>query len=303
MYIPKTIKVKVQENKGSTGPFLGYATFIDERGALRKEKSWNSWGNKIHGEFDNVPLKGFKLEKTVQRSRDWFGSGRSVFRIIHPNFFIFEISANNLSEIILSSNINCGEIVDECILAWDKTNLALIPCSTEDYNAHKKATELIENGPEKISELIVGNFYQNRDGGNVGHYVGKFPTLKVKKLYVNKNGKSTTSIRWGYGNDVLRVDMMCTINECHFFKTGYGFQTYVSPTVYKSLDKKPIVVEPDFVPEVQYYYDQIIPSDIARRKDPDELKAWILKNENILKSQFQEDQPVFIKFSKLKGKE
>jgi hypothetical protein len=87
---------------------------------IRKEYSWNQWRQKEIEPLDilNIPTSGFVLEKQYQRSRDWFGSGRSVWQVKHPQGFIFEITSNNLDAIISNCDIVKGEIMCECVFAW-----------------------------------------------------------------------------------------------------------------------------------------------------------------------------------------
>lgn len=177
MFIPKVLRVITQEEKTNENTPLCYITYIDEKGKFRKEQSWKNWGKFDLGEFENEPISGFKMENVVQRSRDWFGTGRNLFRIQHPKGVVFEISANNFGAICESTEVSFGEIKTECVLAWDKTELALIPTCSEDYQNNLIHTDKIVTGHVKPSELVIGKGYQDRNGEFVGYYIGKFPTL------------------------------------------------------------------------------------------------------------------------------
>lgn len=300
MFIPKEIKVRIRHertrynettrrlepiDKNDPGPHLGYATYCDEKGKLRKEVSWRGWGDTDLGDFKNIPKKGFKLEKTVNRSRDWFGSGKTMFRVIHPDNFIFEISANNLNEIILSCNLNKGDIDDECILAWDGLNLALIPCSTESYKIHSKATERIENGALKPSDLIIGKAYQERNGQCVGYYVGRFYSLTCEFVEYDKLGQCLTDMNY-YDRRNLNKHSTTVIfkpKQEYFFKDeGRYYRTWATPKLYEC-DKKSKVIEKGFIPVRDNYYDPIIPDDLVKRKNKDEILKWAEENANIVR--------------------
>lgn len=49
---------------------------------------------------------------------------------------------------------------------------------------------------------------------------------------------------------------------------------------------KPKIIEKDFVPERQIYYDPIIPDDLVKRKDVDGILKWAEENRNIIRSIF-----------------
>lgn len=306
MYIPKEVKVKIRyeqrwdhvaqkyviTNESEPGPHLGYATYVDEKGKLRKETSWNGWGNKHLGDFANGPKRGFKLEKAISRSRDWFGSGRTMFRMIHPDNFIFEISANNLNEIILSCNLNKGEIDDECVLAWDGLNLALIPCSTDEYLEHSKTTKKIENGTLKSKDLIIGNAYQDRNAKYIGHYVGRFYSLSTEFIEYDINGRNVKEKLYGR-NPVHCTEVIFKIKQDYYFKrmdvngSNY-YQTWANPKLY-TCDKPNINFGVGFIPQREYYYSPIIPDDIIKRKDKDEIVKWAQDNKIITRSLFGVD--------------
>jgi hypothetical protein len=296
MYIPKEIKVRIQfnstrwnqatgkheaVNENEKGPHLGYATYLDEKGKLRKETSWKGWGHKHIGDFKNIPKRGFKLEKTVSRSRDWFGSGKTMFRIVHPDNFIFEISSDNFSEICQSCDLRKGLIEDDCVLAWDGTNLALIPCSTEDFIEHSKETAGIEAGPVKNSELIIGDNYKERNGNDLGHYAGKFYVLETVVTEYNKDGKSHEEYTKDcYRRDfqAVRADVTYIIKQRHFFRRGRDyFNSLASPKAYVS-DAQKYVFVPGSIPKTSSYESPIIPDELAKSKDKNAIIEWAHTN-------------------------
>ena len=65
IFIPKKINVGFQNRDDTYTGKLAYVIYYDEKGKLRKEKSWNSWRdqNIPNEEFDNVPISGFVLNK------------------------------------------------------------------------------------------------------------------------------------------------------------------------------------------------------------------------------------------------
>ena len=63
----KKIKVGFQERSDTFTKKLAYVIYYDQKGKLRKEKSWNSWkDDKIQDlDFDNIPTSGFVLNKML----------------------------------------------------------------------------------------------------------------------------------------------------------------------------------------------------------------------------------------------
>jgi len=236
MFIPKVLRVITKEKKTNDNIPLCYITYVDEKGKLRKETSWKNWGKFDLGEFDNEPISGFKMENVVQRSRDWFGSGRNMFRIQHPKGVVFEISANNFGAICESTEISFGEIKSECVLAWDKTELALIPTCSEDYQNNLIHTDKIVTGHTKPSDLVIGKGYQDRNGDFVGYYIGKFPTLLYSSEKVNKNyyeHSYITSVKF------KRQHLFLHSIEYSNGTGSYLFDRFISdPKVYESTNNK-----------------------------------------------------------------
>ena len=66
-FIPEKIKVGYNSRNDTYTKKLAYIIYYDNKGVLRKEKSWNSWRNIDLGddEFKNEPIEGFILNKHV----------------------------------------------------------------------------------------------------------------------------------------------------------------------------------------------------------------------------------------------
>lgn len=132
--IPEKIVVGFQERTDTFTGKLAYVTLRDETGKLRKEASWESWRSKSIPslELDNKPLNGFVINKGVQRAAG-FSSGRSTIRIYHPLDFEFEIDVDNLTFLLMHSDVSKRDILQECILAWQGSSLVLLPVNCDEY--------------------------------------------------------------------------------------------------------------------------------------------------------------------------
>lgn len=161
---------------------------------IKKEYSWNKWRQKEIEPLDilNVPTSGFILEKQYQRSRDWFGSGRSVWQVKHPQGFIFEITSNNLDAIISNCDIVKGEIMCECVFAWAGMNMSLLPIWSEEYQKSVQDT-LIKTLSKsvKIGNVEVGNkvlLANNQEVVYLGRFLYSLQTVAESYDYYRKNG-------------------------------------------------------------------------------------------------------------------
>lgn len=65
--IPDKIKVGFQERGDTYTGKLSYVTYINKKGKLAKEISWEGWRDKeiTPLELDNVPTEGFVLNKKL----------------------------------------------------------------------------------------------------------------------------------------------------------------------------------------------------------------------------------------------
>ena len=115
LFIPEKIKVGYQERSDTYTKMLAYVIYYDQKGKLRKEKSWRSWcdlpGNPngySYGrdttdhkgiepnDFENVPTEGFVLNKKVGDYKSDWNHRKAHIRVFDPRGFEFEISVENL---------------------------------------------------------------------------------------------------------------------------------------------------------------------------------------------------------------
>ena len=175
MFIPKKLKIGFQTRKDTFTEKLAYVIYYDEKGALRKEASWTSWcDSKIPSmEIDNVPTIGYVFNKGIKRDGYW-GNGRSVIRVHDPRGFEFEISVNNMIGLLMHSDVAKREIQQECVFAWQGTELCLLPTNSVEY---QESVEFTERQDKKISAkaLIKGATYKAKKNETTYVYLGYFP--------------------------------------------------------------------------------------------------------------------------------
>lgn len=143
-----------------------------ENNKIKKECSWNNWRDeKIHPrEFKNEPLSGYLISDNTKRSTDWFGSGRSMWRITDPRGFVFEITSENLNAIIDHCVISHGKIDQKCILTWDSGSMALV---TENSDLYQEAISNTQRTQERVylKDINLGDVVQ-LETGETGEFFG-----------------------------------------------------------------------------------------------------------------------------------
>ncbi len=199
LFIPKKCKVGFNlRNDCYTGK-LGYIIAYDGK-QWRKEKSWESWrqkvgqeynngnGSYVNGkwiqpkkilgeevtpfEFDNIPTSGFVLNKKVGGYKSNWNMRQTYARCFDPRGFEFEISIPNLLYILEHSNCMRGKGLEgEFLYSWDKKDLVLLPSEAPEF---QQATNYTNLQSLKISskDLTPGCSYKTKKEENL-IYVGK----------------------------------------------------------------------------------------------------------------------------------
>lgn len=174
LYIPEKIKVGYQNRSDTYTSKLAYITYFDEKGILRKEKSWESWRDKkiAAHEFDNEPTEGLVLNKKVGGGRYGWNPRGEWIRVYDPRGFEFEINIANL--LFILSEVDCSRgkgLEGKFVYAWDKTQLILLPVGSQEYI---KSTTFTNLKSCKISkkDLVKGCVYTLKDTTK-GIYIGE----------------------------------------------------------------------------------------------------------------------------------
>jgi len=212
LFIAPKIKVGYQKRSDTFTGMLAYIIYYDEKGKLRKEKSWESWRSKDIpiNEYENTPIEGFTINKDVKRyTGDWFSSTRTMVRIHDPRGFEFEITTENLIGVLMHTDCLRRGLIGKFVYAWAGTELILLPVNSEEYQKGNKYTDGLSKNV-KTKELIPGMVYsvkKSKDSKDVT-YIGKFDyygysrdensntsyglTKKVQKLHIftKNNGES-----------------------------------------------------------------------------------------------------------------
>lgn len=131
--VPKELIVGFQKREDTYSGLLGFMNFKYPNGDMARERDFNSWSSKDieKKEISNKPLRGFVINKSVERWNSFASSNK--IRIFHPEGFEFEITVENLIALTNITNIISQEIMCDCVLAWRGNNVYLLPTSASEY--------------------------------------------------------------------------------------------------------------------------------------------------------------------------
>jgi len=221
IFLPKTIKVGYQTRSDTYTGQLAYIIYFDQKGVLRKEKSWESWRDKKiePQEFTNEPTSGFVLNKKVGDYSGHWGNHRQAYtRVFDPRGFEFEVTIENLLYILENaSSIKGKGLEGDFVYGWDGKDLLLMPVDSPDYVELSKLNDL-RHEKKKFDgkDLILGGIYKSNSNNEL-IYLGRFyennNDSKETKTYFfydrNANYRKIDSIKSLTGNIIDIIDENC----------------------------------------------------------------------------------------------
>lgn len=145
--IPDKIKVGFQERDDTYTGKLSYVTYINKKGKLAKEISWEGWRDKkiTPLELDNVPTEGFVLNKKAGGYSTGWNHRQTYCRVYDPRDFEFEISIENLLYILQECTSSKGKGLEgKFVYAWSGKDLVLLPVDSLDYKMSKQLIDSTE---------------------------------------------------------------------------------------------------------------------------------------------------------------
>lgn len=189
LFVPSTIKVGYDNRKDTYTGKLAYIIYIDEKGKVRKEASWNSWRDHKLGDdsFENVPTEGFVLNKKVGGYSTGWNHRQSRIRVHDPRGFEFEISIENLLYILENTTSTVGKGLEgNFVYGWDGKDLVLIPCMSPDYVKIEEYNELLRSDLNLTAKTIqVGLTYRNDKEADL-IYVGRYDKYENRRYFIEQ---------------------------------------------------------------------------------------------------------------------
>ena len=179
IFIPKKINVGYQNRSGTYTGKLAYIIYYDEKGVLRKERSWNGWRDEDipNDEFDNEPTEGFVLNKKAGDYSTGWDHRQAYCRVYDPRGFEFEIIIENLLYILANANCYKGKGLEgEFVYGWSRKDLVLMPVKSPDYKQIAEFNKIVHNNEcIKTKDLVLGATYLTNDDEQ-WIYMGRFET-------------------------------------------------------------------------------------------------------------------------------
>lgn len=237
LYIPKEIRVGYQNREDTFTKKLAYVVYVDDKGVLRKERSWNSWCDdeiEKHS-FQNEPTSGFMLNKNVTRYNwGYFSSDRSYIRVHDPRGFEFEISPENLIGILMSDNCNRRILEGSYVYSWHGTELVLLPTTSEDYEASKSFTDL-QATTLSAKDLVEGRTYRTKKEVDYV-YIGRFNWYERNSYNCGSGNKGKKHVFFNPATLTRKAE------EDIYGNAKHGFETFSSTNSFsKCVDDQPHV--------------------------------------------------------------
>lgn len=242
IFLPKTIRVGCQKREGTYTGKLAYIIYIDQKGKVRKETSWEQWRDTTIEPEDwyNVPTGGFVLNKKVGGD-SWSGwNHRQTYcRVYDPRGFEFEINVENLLYVLENtSSIKGKGLEGEFVYGWSGTELILIPTSSSDYVELASFNEVLHDQKKfKGTDMIVSATYQTKDNNELV-YMGRFDYFEYSwrdekcnpkgKMYFfsTLDGESMVFVKTLSAKIISCVSEECVSNFTDLFDALEGCKNY-----------------------------------------------------------------------------
>lgn len=201
LIIPSTLKVGYQKRSDTYTQKLAYVIYIDTKGKLRKETSWQGWRDqKIDpDDYANVPTEGFILNRNVGgvRYSSWnWNNRREKVRVYDPRGFEFEITIENMLYILQECTSTKGKGLEgQFVYAWAGPELILLPVDTVEYRKSVEFTSIQTNKLTK-NDIVPGCSYTMKDQ-KVFTYLGRLDKFEKTTVfdepkadyYLDSNGR------------------------------------------------------------------------------------------------------------------
>lgn len=170
--------VKEIGNEGTTNENLSHMSHVTSDSTFsNRQETGRKWAAKYSNPatpeehvYKNVPMKGFKLGKSVSR----WSTDNKLFRLEDPRGFVVEISTGNLEMLMRDVTIVKGEIQEECLWGREKNNI-LVSVNSEPYlNSYKPSNTTVS-----VKSLKIGDEVRMTNGKKY-IYAGMIkPTFKI----------------------------------------------------------------------------------------------------------------------------
>lgn len=248
IFLPEKMKVGFVKRDGTFNGQLAYIIYYDNKGKLRKEKSWESWRDKSIQpiDFDNEPTEGFVLNKKAGGYSTGWNHRSTYCRIYDPRGYEFEITIPNLLYILENTNSIKGKGLEgKFVYGIDGKDLILIPCDSPDYKRLKEFNDKVRQGIKfNMNNMIVGATYRDAKNRELV-YVGRYDDHDRPKL---KSGNLAKSYYF-YDRNMDKPRWNDTGHNSHKFVT----YSSVGTSIIECVDETCCLDYADIFDDFEYY--------------------------------------------------
>lgn len=190
--------------------------------AKARADRWASGTNALEPIYvDNVPKSGFRLVTNVSR----YSTSNVIWRIMHPDGFEFEITSDNMCDLLATNTIIEGEFQDELFFT---PNRKLVNSKTKLFADMIKREEAKKNNAVKVKDMAPGTLFEVPHNqawkGFAPHkfvYCGKYHSISVNvnKPMVLSNKSSLKYVARELGTNQYRCfsSIPSNFSEKHFY--------------------------------------------------------------------------------------
>lgn len=249
VFIPQELRIGYQKRGDTYTGKLAYVIYVDHKGVLRKETSWESWRDKKidPDTFDNEPTSGFVLNKRAGgRAGSWgHDVRRETVRVYDPRGFEFEISVPNLLYILENVNSIKGKGLEgEFVYGWEGTDVLLVPVDAPDFQDFITYRDTLYNQTTiKAKDLVLGATYRDTKNRQLV-YLGKHDEWDYHYRHTNTPG-GWESIDRNKGKKFWFYDRGLTGRSCFMTMSS------VSKRLIACIDPSPALDYADLVDEME----------------------------------------------------
>ena len=209
-------------------------------------RSWDGWRDHTLQPLEvmNTPREGFRVYGQTKRDGGWNGSGRSMVYIQHADEFIWEITVENLVNILDTCDIVGGEFTDKMIIGKEGKNYVLIPEKSEEYQEYLRLKEQPKQ-KKKATDLVSGDVVMI--GKSQWTFIGTFDCVETNTNYNNEI--NTTSCK----KSSISLFMQTIKNENVFRNKNLTTLKNLEFLGNKVIDKNKIIIDNNLLAYDQRY--------------------------------------------------
>lgn len=205
---------------------------------------------------DNKPRSGYRLVTNVSR----YSTSNVVWRIMHPEGFEFEITSDNMCDLLETNTIVEGEFQDELFFTH---NRKLVNKKTKLFAEMIRQEEKKKATIEKVKVLEPGSLisvpkqYSNKQAPDKYVYCGKFHSITVnsnKPMIVGSKSSSRHVVR--------------DISTGNYYCLSKIFDTFTALGHYEDIERVKVIKEfneqirSDKVQKMRYYQSEYVENSV-----------------------------------------